>query len=201
MANTNEVSSGIFFDLDNPRPEQVTIQDIAHHLSQICRFNGGSGGYYSVAEHSLAVMRWVDLHHGEPRQRLAALLHDGAETYVGDITTPVKRAFGPVYRELYLSVEQAVAAAFGFNSGEFHRWQIVNADHALLAVEAHHLTISGGESEHWSHLPEVSRLELAMYKPRCLPPLVARAEFLSAYNELVTELRLSPGGTVATYAV
>jgi hypothetical protein len=70
------------FDL---KPEDICIKDIAHHLARICRWNGGVNGFYSVAEHSIAVAKSV-----APKFQLWGLLHDAAETYIGDITRPVK---------------------------------------------------------------------------------------------------------------
>ncbi|MEQ9278155.1 MAG: hypothetical protein RLN83_01560 [Balneola sp.] len=71
------------FDL---KPEDICIKDIAHHLARICRWNGGVNGFYSVAEHSIKVAASV-----APEFRLWALLHDASETYIGDITRPVKQ--------------------------------------------------------------------------------------------------------------
>ncbi|MEQ9278157.1 MAG: hypothetical protein RLN83_01570 [Balneola sp.] len=69
----------------NLKPEDIDIKDIAHHLARICRWNGGVNGFYSVAEHSIKVAASV-----APQFRLWGLLHDAAETYIGDITRPVK---------------------------------------------------------------------------------------------------------------
>jgi len=71
----------------------VSIIDIAHSLSQTCRFLGHPPFFYSVAEHSLLVMKAMDLFKTEitPRLKLGALLHDAEECYVGDIIRPVRR--------------------------------------------------------------------------------------------------------------
>jgi len=69
----------------NLKPEDIDIKDIAHHLSRICRWNGGVNGFYSVAEHSIKVAKAV-----APEYQLWGLLHDAVETYIGDITRPVK---------------------------------------------------------------------------------------------------------------
>ena len=70
----------------DPHPEEVYIEDIAHALSNKCRFNGQSIPFYSVAQHSGLVSRIVI-----PEQKLPALLHDAAEAYSGDMIDPVKR--------------------------------------------------------------------------------------------------------------
>lgn len=77
--------SGKSIDLFNPNPDQIDINDIAHNLSQINRFNGGTKWPYSVAQHSVIVSRIV-----HPKFALLGLLHDAAEAYTGDISAPIK---------------------------------------------------------------------------------------------------------------
>lgn len=67
------------------KPEQICIEDIAHHLSLICRFAGACKFHYSVAQHSLLVAQ-----HLPPRLKLAGLMHDAAETYLNDLCRPIK---------------------------------------------------------------------------------------------------------------
>lgn len=69
-----------------PRPEDIRLEDIAHALAQLPRYNGHLPEPYSVAQHSLMVAR-----HCPPEFRLVGLLHDAAEAYVGDLTRPVKQ--------------------------------------------------------------------------------------------------------------
>jgi 5'-deoxynucleotidase YfbR-like HD superfamily hydrolase len=76
-----------FFPL-HPKPQQICIRDIAHALSNICRFNGHSLRHYSVAEHSVRVC--CLLNDRGPAEQLWGLLHDAAEAYLGDIVSPVK---------------------------------------------------------------------------------------------------------------
>ena len=86
-----------FYPLD-PRPHEVNMLDIAHALSMICRFNGHTQFFYSVAEHSIrcayhAHEQWPD----RIELQLAALLHDASEAYLCDIPRPVKLQL-PDYR-------------------------------------------------------------------------------------------------------
>ena len=80
-----ETFTGKVFDLENPTPEKITIMDIAHALSMQCRFTGHCAEFYSVAQHSVLTSLRV------PKDlRLAALMHDSAEAYVGDTSRPLK---------------------------------------------------------------------------------------------------------------
>lgn len=69
----------------DPRPEEVNIYDIAHHLSMLCRYTGACKKFYSVAEHSIWVGCSVPVEHA-----LVGLMHDSAEAYVNDIARPLK---------------------------------------------------------------------------------------------------------------
>ena len=117
-------SSGLRFDLVSPRAEQVRLADIARHLSRINRFNGGTGPLpWSVAAHSLLVADVVERTIGgrcDPQLKLAALLHDAHEAYIGDLITPVKammRAllphFAAKWRFLVDAIQHPIHVAFG----------------------------------------------------------------------------------------
>lgn len=68
-------------------PDTIDIRDIAHALSHLCRFTGHTNLFYSVAQHCLLVAEKI---HGGPEVKLAALLHDAAEAYVGDLSSPLR---------------------------------------------------------------------------------------------------------------
>lgn len=95
------------FDLCAPRHDQVNILTIAHGLSNLCRFTGQTCEFYSVAQHSVMVSHLVPREHA-----LAGLLHDAAEAYVGDVSSPLK-ALLPDYRAIEREVERAVLRHFG----------------------------------------------------------------------------------------
>jgi 5'-deoxynucleotidase YfbR-like HD superfamily hydrolase len=79
-------ATGRMVSLLDPQPETITLGDIAHALSMICRFNGHVTRFYSVADHSVHVSKLVP-----PELAMVGLLHDAAEAYLGDIISPVKK--------------------------------------------------------------------------------------------------------------
>lgn len=104
-----------FFPLD-PTGSDLDIVDIAHALSNVCRFNGHASRHYSVAEHSILVALHVanDDERPDAQTVLAALLHDASEAYLCDIPRPLKMMpeMAP-YREMEARLEHAIAARFG----------------------------------------------------------------------------------------
>lgn len=90
-----------------PRAEDIDPLDIAHALSQICRYGGHTDFHYSVAEHCLLMASVA-----EPEDKLWALLHDATEAYVGDMVRPLKLSM-PQYRAAEDNVMRAVAERFG----------------------------------------------------------------------------------------
>ena len=109
--------SGRRLDLLDPSPLDVEIDDIAHGLARVARWNGQTVGphAFSVAQHSLVVEGIV--HHLKPRiepqWRLAALLHDAPEYVIGDMISPFKAALGLDYRKFEERLERAIHIRFG----------------------------------------------------------------------------------------
>lgn len=109
--------SGRRLDLLDPTPMDIEIEDIAHGLAFVARWNGQTQGEfaYSVAEHSLLVEEIfcrLDPKAG-PKWRLAALLHDAPEYVIGDMISPVKSAVGPGYEDLDQRLSAAIHLRFG----------------------------------------------------------------------------------------
>ena len=108
--------SGRRLDLLDPAPLDIEIEDIAHGLAFVARWNGQTRGDwpYSVAEHSLLVEQIFTRVNDQPAKwRLAALLHDAPEYVIGDMISPVKAAVGPGYGDLDLRLTAAVHLRFG----------------------------------------------------------------------------------------
>lgn len=104
--------SGGCFVFEHPDPESILIEDIAHALSNICRYTGHVDKFYSVAEHSVRVSHMVDEEYGR-RFALEGLLHDAAEAYVTDVNKPLKMLLGEPYKRLESIAMGAIAAKFG----------------------------------------------------------------------------------------
>lgn len=98
-------TGNIFHPLD-PRPDEVHIEDIAHALSLLCRWQGHCQTFYSVAQHSVLVSGALPA-----KYQLWGLLHDAAEAYLNDIASPIKRHM-PVFVEIENKVLRAVAEKF-----------------------------------------------------------------------------------------
>jgi len=109
--------SGRRLDLLDPTPVDIEIEDIAHGLAFVARWNGQTFGDwpYSVAEHSLLVADLFQrLNPSAPSKwTLAALLHDAPEYVIGDMISPVKAAVGPGYGELDARLTSAIHIRFG----------------------------------------------------------------------------------------
>jgi uncharacterized protein len=109
--------SGRRLDLLDPTPVDIEVEDIAHGLAFVARWNGQTRGDwpYSVAEHSLLVEQiFTRCNPGiAARWQLAALLHDAPEYVIGDMISPVKAAVGPGYGELDVRLTAAIHLRFG----------------------------------------------------------------------------------------
>lgn len=109
--------SGRRLDLLDPTPVDIEVEDIAHGLAFVARWNGQTlGDYpYSVAEHSLLVETlYGRMNPKAPgKWRLAALLHDAPEYVIGDMISPVKAAVGPGYEQLDTRLTAAIHIKFG----------------------------------------------------------------------------------------
>jgi 5'-deoxynucleotidase YfbR-like HD superfamily hydrolase len=109
--------SGRRLDLLDPSPMDIEIEDIAHGLARVARWNGQTVGAhaFSVAQHSVVVEEIVaHIRPGiEPKWRLAALLHDASEYVIGDMISPFKTALGVDYKVFEERLETAIHVRFG----------------------------------------------------------------------------------------
>lgn len=109
--------SGRRLDLLDPSPLDIEIEDIAHGLARVARWNGQTTGPrpFSVAQHSLLVETFCDALRPDwpAKWRLAALLHDGPEFVIGDMISPFKSALGDQYKAIERRLQRAIHLRFG----------------------------------------------------------------------------------------
>lgn len=132
--------SGRRLDLLDPSPVDIEIEDIAHGLSRVARWNGQTSGdwAFTVAQHSLLVEA-IAGHRRLPRRWwLAALLHDASEYVIGDLITPFKAAVGLDYKALERRLAQAIHIRFGLPAAlpDTVETAIKRADRAAAYLEA-----------------------------------------------------------------
>lgn len=147
--------TGRAFSLLNPRAEDVAIDDIAHHLSKLCRFTGATSQFYSVAQHSIHVAELVPTEH-----KLAGLLHDAHEAYLGDWSAPLKvtlRLMGIDIDPLVERVNRAIGERFGVDLVSLPD-EVKHADLVMLATEKR--DIMADEPKPWILLPDPRDEEL-----------------------------------------
>lgn len=163
-----------------PTPESIFIEDVAHHLSLICRFNGACAYHYSVAQHSLYVAQICEASHG-PRGGLYGLLHDAPEAYLGDIVRPIKRTPAFVeYLEFEDRLQRMMFAMVGLDP-EMPDY-VKEADDAVLATEKQQLMTHGGIAQAWELDLHAKAIPGLIIKPQT--PILVKADFLIAFDRL-----------------
>jgi hypothetical protein len=161
----------------DPELEQLDIEDIARALGNLCRFGGHCRTFYSVAQHSVIVSQLVEERGGDAEDVFAALMHDAAEAYLGDMPHPLKHrsALGAAFKEAEKHLEAAIRERFAIKPDVP---EIKRADRALLATERRAFS---AERWHWPELDGVEPLELDL---EGWPPAEATKSFLARYAEL-----------------
>lgn len=151
----------------DPQPEDICIEDIAHALSNICRFTGHVREFYSVAQHSVLCSLIV-----HPRYALAALLHDASEAYLCDIARPVKQALlGYAAAEEHL--QRVIFEVFDVDC---EMGGVKVADEQLLITERRDLMADG----HWI----VDERNCLTGRVVPMPPQMAEVQFLHRFEVL-----------------
>lgn len=168
-----QLYSGKPFFLTDPRPEDMTIEDIAHSLSNQCRFNGHTKEFYSVAQHSVLVSENVP-----PEYAMAGLMHDAGEAYVSDLTKPVKVIVQGAFKALERSIDIVVCEAFDLDYRACHSGVVKEADKRILATEKRDL-MRHAKGVCWGYLSKPYDFRI---KP--LPPKQAEKLFLARFKRL-----------------
>ena len=185
MINHIITYTGKAFNLLEPKPEQVCIEDIAHSLAYQCRYTGHTRDFYSVAQHCVLMAENDEL----PSDPMAKLMHDADEAYIGDIARPWKalllvwnynRAIDrpkPV-REFEQRIQDVIGIALGLDLT--HSAEVKEADVRMMATEVRDLMPSGFNSEEWG----IDITNPVKEKIVSWEPLVAEVVFLKEYNKL-----------------
>lgn len=158
-----QVRSGRAFHVSTPRPGDPLLDDMAHALAFLCRYNGHTARFYSVIEHlihccDLYLRRRGFTGYVDPLLRfrrreawiaLTILGHDTAEAYVGDMTRPTKQAV-PAFREVEGGVQRAICLGHGLIPEAEWPAEVQEFDNLVLAAERRDL-MAGGPA--WPGMP------------------------------------------------
>jgi 5'-deoxynucleotidase YfbR-like HD superfamily hydrolase len=190
--------SGLKFFYDEPTPEMVSIDDIAHALSNLCRFNGHTRTFFSVAQHSVEVANLLYASAAKEHRALSALcglLHDAHEAYVGDFPTPFKVLLGQPFREAESFTIEAIETRLNITDLMRRYEDAVHwADRQMLWSDAIRwgmdgvLLVEGEEIEvarEWVSDTFVPHFRTA----QPLAPGLAKEAFLNLYNGLCRDIR------------
>ena len=185
--------SGRRLDLLDPTPVDIELEDIAHGLAFVARWNGQTRGDwpYSVAEHSLLVEAlFARLDPGvAARWRLAALLHDGPEYVIGDMISPVKAAVGSAYGQLDSRLAAAIHIRFGLPAQLPSRIKaaIKRADRISAWLEATQIAgFSPAEADRFFGKPPADLAGVVRIEPR--PPAAVRADYITRHRDLIAAM-------------
>ncbi|MFY0595129.1 MAG: HD family hydrolase [Cognatishimia sp.] len=186
--------SGRRLDLLDPTPMDIEIEDIAHGLAFVARWNGQTEGDYpySVAEHSLLVEALFSRMYPKApiKWRLAALLHDAPEYVIGDMISPVKAAVGPDYGELDNRLMAAIHIRFGLPAAlpKTIKAQIKRADKVSAYMEATQIAgFSENEAAKFFGKPKPELIDDLSISLR--PPVEVRNDFTARHKALLKDLK------------
>ncbi len=179
--------SGRRLDLLDPSPLDVEIEDIAHGLARMPRWNGQTIGAYpfSVAQHSLLVCDLVDFLSTNPLRsaQLTTLLHDAPEYVISDLITPFKRAIGDDYKIIEQGLARAIFLRFGLPATVpvILRRLIKKADGLAASLEARELAgFSTKDADQiFGKLPDLPSFDLSPW-----PTETAEFVFLKRFHDL-----------------
>jgi len=173
-------ASGVSFWPLEPRAKDIKIEDIAHALANLCRFNGHTKEFYSVAQHCSIMARACEATGGDPETCFALLMHDAAEAYMGDMIRPLKHlTFGSTFRHYEGELLEVIWGKFGIKLS-YDSWIVNYWDEVMLVTEQRDV------------MPEEASSDGAWFASRMpledtivpVSPRAAKFMFLNDYNTL-----------------
>ncbi|WP_350332958.1 HD family hydrolase [Coralliovum pocilloporae] len=182
--------SGRRLDLLDPSPLDVEIEDIAHGLARVARWNGQTHGdsAFSVAQHSVLVDAIAcDLKPDWPiKWQLATLLHDGPEYVIGDMISPFKAVVGGGYKAVEDRLQSAIHLRFALPASlpQVVKSHIKRADHISAYLEATQLA-GFAETEAAKLFGRPRGINPDRYRLDPLPSGQAQAAFLERFHSLL----------------
>jgi 5'-deoxynucleotidase YfbR-like HD superfamily hydrolase len=184
--------SGRRLDLLDPSALDIEIEDIAHGLARVARWNGQTDGahIFSVAQHCLLVeaLARAKVPRLDRSRRLAVLLHDAPEYVIGDMISPFKAVIGGDYKAVEQRLLTAIHLRFGLPAKPAPEVEalIKAADRGAAYLEATHLAgFAAAEARHFFGRPPVfsATTERDYLKP--WPADVAQARYLERFKKLI----------------
>jgi 5'-deoxynucleotidase YfbR-like HD superfamily hydrolase len=185
--------SGRRLDLLDPQPADIAIEDIAHGLARVARWNGQTLGEhaFSVAQHLLVVTDIAAALQPEADRRwlLAALLHDAPEYVIGDLISPFKAAVGLDYKAFEIRLLKAIHRRFGLPE-ELPAAVAARIKHADRIAAYYEATVLAGfgpdEADRYFGRPEglPRPLVQALQALAPQPTAAAQAAFLARFRNL-----------------
>ncbi|MFN0217930.1 MAG: hydrolase [Hyphomicrobium sp.] len=183
--------SGRRLDLLAPSPDDIEIEDIAHGLARVARWNGQTTGDYafSVAQHSLVVTDIFELLNPDATncEVLAALLHDAPEYVVGDLISPFKAALSLDYKAFELNLLDAIHARFSVGAISANGLAAIkSADRIVAYYEATQLAgFSIDEaSEFFGRPPNPLQIAKSLVRLSPLPANEAQKRYLARFTKI-----------------
>ena len=157
------IHSGILFDVFNPKMEDIKVIDIAHALSNLCRYGGHTPKFYSVGQHSVL----CSLQPGTPQEQMEFLMHDASEAYLIDLPKPIKRNM-PDYVSIEENLLKLICEHYKLTYPLSERVHKIDVE--LLHFEYDNFyTNPNPDFDFWT-------------------PIRAKAEFLARYHELKAQI-------------
>lgn len=181
---TIQTYSGLQVHLLDPRPDEISLRDIAHATALQCRFTGHTRYHYSVAQHSIYVSRVVPAH-----LALEGLLHDAQEAYLCDMARPLKHftKMGEEYLKIEEKFEAVIREKFGLP--QHMSPEVKTADNSLLYLEKEELLPPSEWSHDWGTQDPDSVLGIRIYP---WTPDIAEGRFLDRFAEIEMKIKKGP---------